>query len=80
MVKKISLKNIDGIISAPEIEGRFQEILSLQKIKDTKTGILYDGLIDTDFLILINELNAEYERLGKLFTQESQDRSNNNVE
>ena len=37
--KKITLDDIIGIIDIPPIEGRFQEILSTQKILDTETDI-----------------------------------------
>ena len=52
-----------GIISIPKIEGRFQEILSTQKIKDTETGKEYDGFVDTELLILINEIDKKNKQL-----------------
>ena len=61
--KKVTLKDIMGIISIPKIEGRFQEIVSTQKIKDTETGKEYDGFVDTELLILINEIDKENKQL-----------------
>ena len=55
-MKQTTLKDVCGIISGKKIEGRFQEVLSIQKIIDTETNKEYHGLIDTDLLILINEL------------------------
>lgn len=57
--QKVTLKDIAGIVKTEDIKGRFQEILSLKKIKDTKTNIEYDGLVDTEFLKLINEIDEE---------------------
>jgi hypothetical protein len=57
--KKITLDDIIGIIDIPPIEGRFQEILSTQKILDTETDIEYDGLVNREFLEHINELVEE---------------------
>lgn len=37
-------------------EDRFVEIVSTQKIKDNRTGMEYDGLIDDKLLKKINEL------------------------
>ena len=54
--KKITLDDFIGIIDIPPIEGRFQDILSTQKILDTETGIEYDGLVDREFLELVNEI------------------------
>ena len=62
---KVTLKDIDGIITTPQIKGRFQEILSIQKIKDTKTQKTYDGLVDTEFLQLVNNLLSNYENTLK---------------
>ena len=66
--KKITLDDIIGIIDIPPVEGRFQEILSTQKILDTETGIEYDGLVDREFLELINEIvekKEKYFEIGK---------------
>ena len=60
--KKITLDDIIGIINIPPVEGRFQEILSTQKILDTETGIEYDGLVDREFLELVNEIVEEKEK------------------
>ena len=59
--KKITLDDIIGIINIPPIEGRFQEILSTQKILDTETNIQY-GLVDREFLELVNEIFEEKEK------------------
>lgn len=59
--KTQTLEDIIGIIDIPPVEGRFQEILSIQKILDTETGIEYDGLVDREFLELVNELVEEKE-------------------
>jgi hypothetical protein len=42
------------------VNDRFKEIVSTQKILDTVTGKEYDGLIDSELLDLINELNRGY--------------------
>ena len=60
--KKITLDDFIGIIDIPTIEGRFQDILSTQKILDTETGIEYDGLVDREFLELVNEIVEEKEK------------------
>ena len=57
--KTVHLDDIIGIIDIPPVEGRFQEILSTQKILDTETDIEYDGLVDREFLEHINELVEE---------------------
>ena len=57
--KKITLDDIIGIIDIPQVEGRFQEILSTQKILDTEPGIEYDGLVDREFLELVNKIVEE---------------------
>ena len=43
--------------------GRFKEIVSVQKIKDTKTGKVYVGIVDSDFIKVLNELDKENEQL-----------------
>ena len=45
--------------------GRFKEIVSVQKIKDTKTGKVYVGIVDSDFIKVLNELDKENEQLKK---------------
>ena len=64
--RKITLDDIIGIIDLPPVEGRFQDILSTQKILDTKTGIEYDGLVDREFLELVNEIVEEKEKYFKM--------------
>ena len=70
--KKVSLEDIIGIVEIPPIEGRFQEILSTQKILDTETGIEYDGLVDTEFLELVNEIVKEKEKYFKMWENRNQ--------
>ena len=60
--KKITLDDLIGTIDIPPVEGRFQEILSTQKILDTETDIQYDGLVDREFLELVNEIFEEKEK------------------
>ena len=75
--RKITLDDIIGIINIPPVEGRFQEILSTQKILDTETGIEYDGLVDREFLELVNEIVEEKEKyfeMGKNEYESSQRR------
>ena len=60
--KTQTLKDIIGTIDIPPVEGRFQEILSIQKILDTETDIKYDGLVDREFLELVNEIVEEKEK------------------
>ena len=64
--KKITLDDIIGIIDIPPVKGRFQDILSTQKILDTRTGIEYDGLVDREFLELVNEIVEEKEKYFKM--------------
>ena len=64
--RKITLDDIIGIIDIPPVEGRFLDILSTQKILDTKTGIEYDGLVDREFLELVNEIVEEKEKYFKM--------------
>ena len=40
-------------------EERFTEIISIQKIRDNETKKEYDGLVDNQFINLINELANE---------------------
>ena len=60
-IKTTTLDDIIGIIDIPPVEGRFQEILSTQKILDTETNIQY-GLVDREFLELVNEIFEEKEK------------------
>ena len=64
--KTVPLDDIIGIIDIPPVEGRFQDILSTQKILDTKTGIEYDGLVDREFLELVNAIVEEKEKYFKM--------------
>lgn len=64
--KKITIDDIIGIIDIPPVEGRFQDILSTQKILDSETGIEYDGLVDRDFIELVNEIVEEKEKYFKM--------------
>ena len=64
--RKITLDDIIGIIDIPPVEGRFWDILSTQKILDTETGIEYDGLVDREFLELVNEIVEEKEKNFKM--------------
>ena len=61
--KTVHSDDIIGKIEIPPIEGRFQEIISTQKILDTETNIEYDGLVDREFLELVNEIVEEKEKL-----------------
>lgn len=65
-----SLNEIVGIIDIPPVEGRFKEILSTQKILDTETDIKYDGLVDREFLELVNEIAEEKEKYFEIGKQE----------
>lgn len=58
MRDKVTLEDISGMFETEEIEGRFQDIISIQKIKDTDTNIMYDeGSID--FLKIVNEIDKD---------------------
>ena len=75
--KRKTLDDIIGIIDIPPVEGRFQEILSTQEILDTETGIEYNGLVDREFLELVNEIVEEKEKyfeMGKNEYKSSQRR------
>ena len=75
--KTQTLDDLIGIIDISPIEGRFQEILSTQKILDTETDIKYDGLVDREFLELVNEIVEEKEKyfeIGKNEYESSQRR------
>lgn len=43
------------------MNNRFKEVVSIQKIVDTKTDVEYDGLVDTELINLINKLDNECE-------------------
>lgn len=62
---KKTLENIQKLINSIEVEevgeGRFQEIVSTQKIVDTKTGKEYDGMVDVDLLRLMNDIDKRNE-------------------
>lgn len=64
--KTATLDDIIGIIGIPPVEGRFQEILSTQKILDTETGIEYNGVADREFLELVNKIFKEKEKYFKI--------------
>ena len=49
---------------------RFKEIVSVQKIKDNKTGKTYIGIVDSNFIKLINEIDKENEKLQKNIKKE----------
>lgn len=42
-------------------QNRFREIVSTQKIVDTVKDKEYDGLVDTEFINLVNKLDKECE-------------------
>lgn len=63
MKKQTTFDDICGIILTKNIDGRFQEVVSTQKIIDTKTDKQYNGLIDVELLKIINELDNENEKL-----------------
>lgn len=60
-----TLEDIQKLINSIEVEevgeGRFQEIVSTQKIVDTKTGKEYNGMVDTELLKLINSIDKRNE-------------------
>ena len=62
---KKTLEDIQKLVDSIEVEevgeGRFQEIVSTQKIVDTKTGKEYDGMVDTEFLRLMNDVDKRNE-------------------
>ena len=58
----MGLKELEGIITMPKVKGRFQPIYSTQQIIDTETGVEYEGLVDTEFLQLINDEIEELEK------------------
>lgn len=62
---KKTLEDIQKLVDSIEVEevgeGRFQEIISTQKIVDTKTGKEYNGMVDTELLKLINSIDKKNE-------------------
>lgn len=62
---KKTLENIQKLINSIEVEevgeGRFQEIISTQKIVDTKTGKEYNGMVDVELLRLMNDVDKRNE-------------------
>ena len=62
---KKTLEDIQELVNSIEVErvgeGRFQEIISTQKIIDTKTGKEYNGMVDTELLKLINSIDEKNE-------------------
>ena len=69
MTDKNKLENIQKFIDSIEIEevgeGRFQEIVSTQKIVDTRTGREYNGMVDVEFLRWINDIDERYQNKRK---------------
>lgn len=70
---KKTLEDIQKLINSIEVEevgeGRFQEIVSTQKIVDTKTGKEYDGMVDVEFLRLVNDVDERYRNQRKEFME-----------
>ena len=64
-----TLKDIQNFINSVEVEevgeGRFQEIISTQKIVDTRTGKEYDGMVDIEILRLINDVDKRSQNKKK---------------
>ena len=60
-----TLEDIQKLVDSIEVEevgeGRFQEIVSTQKIVDTKTGKEYDGMVDVELLRLMNDVDKRNE-------------------
>ena len=69
MTNKNKLENIQKFIDSIEIEevgeGRFQEIVSTQKIVDTRTGKEYNGMVDVEFLRWINDIDERFQNKRK---------------
>ena len=55
-------KFVDSIEIEEVGEGRFQEIVSTQKIVDTRTGKEYDGMVDVEVLRLMNDVDERNQR------------------
>lgn len=70
---KKTLEDIQKLVDSIEVEevgeGRFQEIVSTQKIVDTKTGKEYDGMVDVEFLRLVNDVDERYRNQRKEFME-----------
>ena len=66
---KKSLEDVQKIVNTIEVEevgeGRFQEIISTQKIVDTRTGKEYDGMVDVELLRLINDIDKRSQNKKK---------------
>jgi len=62
---KKTLEDIQKLVDSIEVEevgeGRFQEIVSTQKIVDTKTGKEYNGMVDVELLRLMNDVDKRNE-------------------
>lgn len=62
---KKTLEDIQKLVDSIEVEevgeGRFQEIVSTQKIVDTRTGKEYDGMVDVELLRLMNDVDKRNE-------------------
>lgn len=62
---KKTLEDIQKLVDSIEVEevgeGRFQEIISTQKIVDTKTGKEYNGMVDVELLRLMNDVDKRNE-------------------
>ena len=73
MTDKNKLENIQKFIDSIENdevgEGRFQEIVSTQKIVDTRTGKEYNGMVDTELLRLVNDVDERYRNQRKEFME-----------
>ena len=61
--EKVNFEDICASISSPITYGRFHEIVSVEKIKDTKTGKVYIGIVDSEFVRLINKMDEYIEAL-----------------
>lgn len=44
------------------MDTRFKEIISTQKIIDSKTGVEYNGLVDDELMEIINELAMKVDK------------------
>lgn len=70
---KKTLEDIQKLVNSIEVEevgeGRFQEIVSTQKIVDTRTGKEYDGMVDVEFLRLVNDVDERYRNQRKEFME-----------
>lgn len=70
---KKTLEDIQKLVDSIEVEevgeGRFQEIVSTQKIVDTRTRKEYDGMVDTELLRLVNDVDERYRNQRKEFME-----------